>query len=274
MGKAIIPIALGSDFSSSAQMSALCSSYWGWPLGRFRRKLDSFISEQGIASAAKLTTVWSPYLVSGSARIVVGGYDPTAQNEQSRAGDYFSIGTFRAVTRLSCFFSQQFGADFLDELLIAQKTGHEELSRHELIVIGGPKSLHESSLKDCHKNLGVHYDDAQRAYFVGPQRCRVASEEVDGVTKQACVLGFAPNPMNLHKEMLLVSGDSGYGCQGAIEYLVDIRSDLGLVAAEVTQWRKEPRNAPLFFEVSTEFERQSNTYRVGSGVARLIDCTG
>jgi hypothetical protein len=274
MKKIIIPVALGDGLRSSPPTSGMLPRYWGQPLTQFLDNLKSFISDPKIGSAAKLTALWSPYLVSGSARIVVGGYDPVKsanrQLLQKLDGGYFTIGVFRAITRLSCFFSQQFGADFLDELLIAQKTGQEEISRHDLIVIGGPNSLQNSPFEDYHKKLGIRYVDNDKAYLVGPQSHKVASDKLDGFRREACVLAFAPNPMNLDKEMLLVSGDSGYGCQGAIEYLVGTRITSEFAEA-VAQWRAGSRNVPLLFEVSARFEGQSNTYVKGSGVAKPIE---
>jgi hypothetical protein len=275
MKKVIIPIALGDNFRSSASMSGMLSRYWGCPLNEFLRNLDSFVVEPAIGSAAWLTVVWSPYLVSGSTRIVVGGIDPAGLQDPKRicgqdlAGDYFSIGVFRGITRLFCFFSQQFGADFLDELLIAQKTGPEEISKHDLIVIGGPNSLQKSPLEDYHRRLAIHYEG--KAYLVGSQKYTVATKsEPDGFRREACVFGLARNPMSSDREMLLVSGDSGYGCQGAIEYLVDTRIDPGLAAA-VDHWRDGPRDTPLLFDLSTQFEPRSNTYVKGSGVPRQIE---
>jgi hypothetical protein len=275
MKKKIIPIALGGDFRSSAPMSDMLSRFWGCPLDQLLSDLDSFISEQELASAARVTLIWSEYLVSGSPRILVGGIDPARLQDQERRrgqgleGDYFSIGVFRSITRLSCFFSQQFGAAFLDKLLVAQKTTDEEISQHDLIVIGGPNSLHKSPLQTCHKDLGIHFDDTQGAYLVGPRRHKVGIEhEPDDFAGEGCVLGFACNPMNYQKEMLLVSGVSGYGCQGAIEYLVGTRIDAKLAEA-VDRWRGSERDAPLLFELSTKFK--GSTYVRGSGTARQIE---
>jgi hypothetical protein len=269
--KIIVPVALGGDFTSSAPMSPILSQYWGRPFDQLLSNLDLFLRDIEIDTAARRTSVWSQYLVSDSVRIVVGGIDPSSLQDQAqvRAGAYLSIGTSRSITRLLCFFSQEFGADFADKLLIAQNLNDDEISRHDLIVLGGPQSFHNSPLRAYHVQLGIRYDGAQRAYLVGPREHRVAIEsEQTGVTKEGCVLALAHNPMNLQKEMLLVSAVSGYGGQGAIEYLVDgqIASEL---AVTINQWRGGSHDTPLLFDLSTKFK--GSTYVRGSGTARQVE---
>jgi hypothetical protein len=269
--KTIVPVALGDDFSSSAPMSDMLSQYWGRPLNQLLSNLDSFLRDLGIDMAARRTSVWSRYLVSDSARIVVGSIDPRKLNDPGQVfvGDYLSIGNSRSVARLLCFFSQEFGADFADKLLIARDLNDGDISRHDLIVLGGPHSLHASPLQAYHEQLGIRFDDAQRAYLVGSRQRRIATEPgSNGVKRQGCVLCFARNPMNRQREILLVSGVSGYGCQGAIEYLVGTQIDPKL-AEMVDRWRGGLRDIPLLFEISTEFK--GHTCVAGSAVARLIE---
>ncbi len=273
--KKIVPVALGGDFSSSAPMTDVLRQYWGCPFDHFLNNLGSFIKKTEIRSAMFRTIVWSQYLVSDSACVVVGGIDPAKLQDQEQrcgqglAGDYFSIGVFRATTRLSCFFLQQFGADFIDKLLIAQKVTCEEISRHDLIVIGGPISLQGSPLQTYHKDLRIDCNPDHSAYVVGPRSHQVTMEhEAGDRAREGCVLAFARNPMNYQKEMLLVSGISGYGCQGAIEYLIGNRIDEKLAKA-VDRWRSDEHYDPLLFELSTEF--RSNTYVKDSGKATQIN---
>ncbi len=271
LDKQIVPIALNRDFRLAAPMSGMVSQYWGRPLEDILPDIESMFDRLGVYSAARRTSLWSHYLVSDSTRLVQGGIDPRKLDnpEQGLAGHHVSIGVSRAVTRLLCVFAQEFAMDSSEKHLIAQDLTDSEVARHDLVVLGGPHSLHESPFARYHERAGILFDETLRAYRAGQSSHIVGSNpERDGFTQQGCVLAFLQNPMNTKREIMLVSGVSGFGCQGAVEYLAGEDLCEGLVE-DVKCWRADGRKLPLLFEIRAKFK--GATYVGGSANASRID---